>query len=336
MKAVVQTRYGAPDEVLEIREVPKPACGADEVLVRVRAASVHPDVWHMVTGRPYFLRCMGAGLRRPKNPIPGIDMAGEVEAVGGNVTGFAPGDAVFGESHTGFQWVNGGAYAEYVAVPSSVLALKPEAVPFAEAASVPTAGIIAFDNLRACGPLQASHKVLINGAAGCVGSIALQLAKAAGAHVTAVDATHKLELMRRLGADAVVDYTKGDITTTSERYDLLFDVASNLTFSGCKRLLTPTGKYIWIGHDHFGRNGKSVFGSIPHALGLVARSLFDRRLPRLGPSTPKGEVMGLLKALLESGKLTPMVDKVFPLEQVGDALRYLQEGRAVGRIVLVP
>lgn len=140
MKAVVQTRYGAPDEVLEIREVPKPACGADEVLVRVRAASVHPDVWHMVTGRPYFLRCMGAGLRRPKNPIPGIDMAGEVEAVGGNVTGFAPGDAVFGESHTGFQWVNGGAYAEYVAVPSSVLALKPEAVPFAEAASVPTAG----------------------------------------------------------------------------------------------------------------------------------------------------------------------------------------------------
>lgn len=142
--------------------------------------------------------------------------------------------------------------------------------------------------------------------------------------------------MRRLGADAVVDYTKGDITTTSERYDLLFDVASNLTFSGCKRLLTPTGKYIWIGHDHFGRNGKSVFGSIPHALGLVARSLFDRRLPRLGPSTPKGEVMGLLKALLESGKLTPMVDKVFPLEQVGDALRYLQEGRAVGRIVLVP
>ena len=219
MKAVVQAKYGSLDD-LALREVDKPATRNDEVLVRVRAASVHPDVWHVVCGRPYVLRLMGAGFSRPKHPIPGTDMSGVVESVGTNVTGFRQGDQVFGETSTPSQWANGGAYAEFVAVRQDQLALKPDNVTFAQAASVPASGFIALQNLRGASRSLPGKRVLVNGAGGGVGSLALQIAKAYGAHVTAVDGTSKLGMLRSLGADHVVDYTQEDFTRNGHRYDL--------------------------------------------------------------------------------------------------------------------
>ena len=332
MRAVVQDRYGAPHEVLHLREIDTPTPAPDEVLVRVRAASVHADVWHVVTGYPRVLRLMGAGLRKPKQPIPGIDMAGVVEAVGREVTGFAPGDAVFGETHRQMQWVNGAAYAEYVSAPHDILARKPEGIPFEQAATVPTAGMIAVNNLR--DRLWAGQRVVINGAAGGVGSFAIQMAKADGAFVVGVDHTEKLDYMRSLGADEVVDYTREDFTRRSERYDLILDVASTLSLSDCRRVLEPDGAYVIIGHDHF---RKSTLGSLPHIFGLMARAPFDRHLPRPDFETMnKRDAMEILRGLLETGKLTPVVAKTFPLTEVPAALRYLQEGQLCGRIVVVP
>lgn len=337
MKAVVQDRYGPYEEVLHVREVEMPPVGDGEVLVRVRAASVHPDVWHVVTGRPYVLRLMGAGLRRPKSSIPGTDLAGHVESMGRDVTRFRVGDEVFGESHGGFEWRNGGTFAEYVSVPEKVLALKPANVTFEQAATVPTVGIIALHNLQYGQRLHAGQEVLINGAAGGVGSIALQVAKAHGARVTGVDAAHKLDLVRSLGADHVIDYTAEDFTHSGERYDLIFDVASNLSLSACKRALTPGGIYVLIGHDHFGAARGRLFGSVPHALGQMALSPFISHLPP--PNflpLRKQEAMAVLRELLETGKLTPIIDQVFPLGEVSRALRRLESGDAIGRIVIVP
>jgi NADPH:quinone reductase-like Zn-dependent oxidoreductase len=254
MKAVIQDKYGSPD-ALELREIDEPPIEDDEVLVRVRAASVHPDVWHVVTGLPYLLRLMGAGLLKPKNRIPGTDMAGHVEAVGKNVKEFRPGDEVFGETLRGLQWHNGGAYAEYVAVPEDMLALKPANVTFEQAASVPTTGYIVLMNLRGKAQVKPGQKVLINGAGGGVGTLALQIAKAHGATVTAVDSTEKLDMLRSLGADQVIDYTQEDFTRRDERFDLIFDIPGNHSFSDCRRVLTPEGVYVLIGHDHFGQQG---------------------------------------------------------------------------------
>ncbi len=233
MKAIVQEKYGSPDH-LELREVAKPVVGDDEVLVRVRAASVHPDVWHVVTGLPYVLRLMGAGFSKPKNPIPGTDMAGIVESVGKSVTQFRPGAAVFGETIETNQWTNGSAFAEYVSVSQDLLALKPDRITFEQAASVPTAGFITLLNLRE-GSQLSGQNVLVNGAGGGVGSLALQLAKAYGAQVTAVDTASKLGMLRALGADEVIDYTKEDFTRRGVRYDLIFDVPGNHPFSACRR-----------------------------------------------------------------------------------------------------
>src|SRR5438067_10165109 len=236
MKAIVQERYGSPDD-LELREVEKPVVGDDDVLVRVRAASIHPDVWHVVNGQPYVLRLMGAGFFRPKNPIPGTDMAGIVECVGKGVTRFRAGDPVFGETIAAHQWINGGAFAEYVSVRQDLLALKPDRITFEQAASVPTSGFIALQNLRDPSQLRPGQKVLVNWAGGGVGALALQLAKAHGAHVTAVDSTSKLGMLRSLGADEVIDYTQEDFTRSGVRYDLIFDVPGNHPFSACRRAL---------------------------------------------------------------------------------------------------
>lgn len=235
-KAAPGYRYthGSPDDVLQLREIDTPVVGDGEVLVRVRAASVHPDVWHVVTGRPYVLRLMGAGLLKPKNPVPGTDVAGFVELVGKDVTRFAPGDEVFGETFLELQWRNGGAFAEYAFIPQDALALKPIGITFEQAAAVPTSGFIALLNLQNGGLLQPGQSVLINGAGGGVGSIAVQLAKVYGARVTGVDSTEKMEMLRSLGADHVIDYTQEDFTHRGERYDLIFDVASNLSLSACK------------------------------------------------------------------------------------------------------
>jgi len=279
------------------------------VLVRVRAASVHPDVWHVVTGRPYVLRLMGAGLFKPKNPVPGTDVAGHVESVGENVTQFRPGDDVFGESLKGaLQWMNGSAFAEYASVSQDALALKPQGISFKQAAAVPTSGLIALLNLQNQRKIKPGQSVVINGAAGGVGSIAVQLAKAYGARVTGVDGTKKLEMVRALGADHVIDYTQEDFTQLSERYDLIFDVASNLSLSDCKRALTPKGIYVFVNH-----------------------------LPGQFVSAPrKKDSMAVLKELLEAGKLTPIVDRTFPLSAVPEALTYLQSGNARGKIIITP
>jgi NADPH:quinone reductase-like Zn-dependent oxidoreductase len=337
MKAIVQDKYGPPDEVLQLREIDKPVIGDDEVLVRVRAASVHPDVWHVVTGRPYILRLMGAGVLRPKNPVPGTDVAGLVETVGKDVTRFKPGVEVLGETHLENQWRNGGAYAEYVSVPQDALAFKPNGIAFEQAASIPTSGFIALQNLQGGGQIQPGQSVLINGAGGGVGTIAVQLAKAYGAHVIGVDSTEKMEMIRSLGADHVIDYTQEDFTQRGECYDLILDVASNLSLTACKRALMPKGVYILIGHDHFGDAAGRIFGSLPRYLKFVALSPFVSQLPDLNFSIPsKRDVMAVLAEFLEAGKLTPIIDRTYPLEEVPEAMRYLQGGRARGKIIITP
>ena len=336
MRAIVQDGYGAPDEVLHLREVEIPTPAPDEVLVRVCAASVHADVWHVVTGFPRVLQLMGAGWRQPKQPIPGSDMAGIVETVGSEVVDLAPGDAVFGETHRKMQWINGGAFAEFVSVPADVLARKPDNVTFAQAASVPTAGMIAVNNMQKHLWPEPGQRVLINGAAGGVGSIAIQLAKASGAVVTGVDHTEKLDFMRSLGADEVIDYKMEDITRRGERYDFIVDVASTLAPAGYKHLLAPRGIYVFIGHDHYGTKGRRTFGSIPRMVGLMARSLFDPHLSKPQEMPSKAEMMEVLRRTLEAGTLTPVIDRTFSLEEVPAALRYLQEERALGNIVVVP
>jgi len=230
MKAIVQEKYGSPDD-LELREVAKPVPGDGEVLVRVRAASLHPDVWHVVTGRPYVLRLMGAGFSKPKPPIPGTDMAGIVESVGKSVTRFRPGDPIFGETIDKMQWIYGGAFAEYVSVSQDLLALKPDNVTFEQATSVPTSGFITLQNLRGLRQWSEGKNVLINGAGGGVGTLAMQIMKAYKAHVTAVDCTGKLDMLRSLGADEVIDYTREDFSKRGIRYDLIVDIPGHRPFS---------------------------------------------------------------------------------------------------------
>jgi NADPH:quinone reductase-like Zn-dependent oxidoreductase len=336
MRAILQEKYGSIND-LRLDEVDVPQVADDEVLVRVRASSVHADVWHVVCGVPYILRLMGSGLRRPKNPIPGTDMAGVVEGVGASVQEFKPGDEVFGETRRGMQWANGGAYAEYVSVPAVILARKPANITFEQAASVPTSGMIALHHLRSVGLPTPGQKVLVNGAGGGVGTIALQLAKAYGAEVTAVDIAEKREMLLSLGADAVIDYRTTDFTQGSKHFDLIFDVASNLRLSDCERVLTPSGKYLLIGHDHYGSQGKRIFGSMPKMFTMMARTPFTNHLPDVNmASMDKGELMAALRQFLEAGNITPRIDKKYPLEQATDALRYLTKGRALGRIVLTP
>ncbi len=334
MKAIVQRKYGSPDD-LEFQEVDKPAVGDDEVLVRVRAASVHPDVWHVVTGRPYVLRLMGAGVFKPKDPIPGTDMSGTVESVGENVTQFRPGDPVFGETITTEVWTNGGAFAEYVSVPQHLLARKPANVTFEQAASVPSSGLIALQNLRGASEALPGQKVLVNGAGGGVGSLALQLAKAYGAHVTAVDSTGKLSMLRSLGADRVIDYTEEDFTRGDDRYDLIFDVPGNHPFSECRRALEADGRYVLIGHEKFGASGKRVFGIAPYFFKLMFLSRFVKQLRGPGlPMPTRQEAMAVLREFLEAGKITPIIDSTYPLSEASAALRHMIENEIHGKVII--
>ncbi len=334
MRAIVQDVYG-PADVLHLRDMPVPAIADDEVLLRVRAASLHADVWHATTGLPYILRLMGSGFRRPVQSVPGTDAAGIVEAVGRNVTRFSPGDEVFGESLRGHQWRNGGTFAEYAAVPESGLARKPANIPFEQAAAVPTSALIALMNLRAIGRLQPGQRVLINGAGGGVGSVAVQLAQALGGSVTAVDATDKQDLLRALGADHVIDYTRDDFTRGPDRYDLIFDIPGNHGFLGCRRALTPTGRWVLIGHDDYGRKMRRWTGLIPYMMVMMTLSVVVKQLPRPDFSEPdKAADMELFRSLLEQGRLTPVVDSLYPLERVPDAMRRMQAGGVKGKIVI--
>jgi len=337
MKAIVQDKYGQPEDVLHLRDIARPVPGDEDVLVRVRATSVHADVWHVVTGRPAMLRLMGAGISKPKHPVPGTDLAGQVEMVGKNVTRFKMGDEVFGESIRGTQWTNGGAFAEYATALQDALALKPPSVSFEQAAAVPTSALIAWDNLQRLRKSPPGQKVLINGAGGGVGSMAVQLAKACGAHVTGVDCPRKLPMVRTLGADHVIDYTTTDFTRSGERYDLILDVASTLSFSDCKRALTPQGIYVIIGHDNYGRAGSWALGTLPHFFKILARAPFDRQLQGMtSPSTSREEKLAAVQELLATGKITPVIDRTFPLHEVPAAMRYLQSGEACGKIIIIP
>jgi NADPH:quinone reductase-like Zn-dependent oxidoreductase len=335
MKAIVQQKYGSPLDVLNLKDIDKPMLKDDEVLVRVHAASVHPDVWHLVRGLPYVLRLMGAGLLRPKNSVPGTDVAGHVESVGKNVTHFQAGDEVFGETIKGYQWTNGGAYAEYVSVPERSLALRPANVTFDQAAAVPTSGLIALQNLPNEGRLHPGQSVLVNGAGGGVGTLVVQIAKAYGAEVTGVDHTTKLEMVRSLGADHVIDYTQEDFTQSGQRYDLIFDIPGNHPFSACRRVLAPNGKYVLVGHDRFGQGAGRWLGSIPRVLKLVALSPFVSQLPTPKFSMPdKKNHLVVLKQLMETGKLTPVIDRTYSLGEVPEAIRYLEEGHARGKVII--
>lgn len=337
MKAIVQHEYGPPDEALHLTDIDKPVVRDDEVLVRVHAASVHPDVWHVVRGWPYVLRIMGAGLRKPKVRVPGTDIAGHVESVGKNVTQFQPGDEVFGESVRGHQWHNGGAYAEYASVPEDALAFKPANLTFEQASAVPTSGSIALSGLRDQGRVQPGQQVLINGAGGGVGAFAVQLAKAYGAEVTGVDSAGKLEMVRSLGADHVIDYAQEDFTQRGERYDFIFDVPGNHSLSECRRALTQGGTYVLIGHDRFGASGGRWLGrSLPRFFKLVVMSPFVSQMRRgLNFSMPsKKDSMTVLKDFIEAGKITPVVDRTFPLSEVPEAIHYLGEGHARGKVVI--
>ena len=333
MRAVVQDRYGSPD-VFELREIGRPTPSDEEVLVRVRAASVHADVWHAMRGVPYVLRFMGSGVRAPKHLVPGTDLAGVVESVGKSVTQFRPDDEVFGQSLLANLWRNGGAFAEYATVPGTMLALKPASLTFEQAAAVPTSGSLAVQHVRDEGRVQPGQTVLINGAGGAVGSFAVQLAKAYGANVTGVDATGKLEMLRSIGADQVLDYTREDFTRRDERYDLVLDIAGNHPWSECRRVLTPDGTYVLSGFDQYGRSGHRWFGSLGRFAKLLVISPFVSHLHPFRGAKDPGDRLAVLKELIEAGKLTPFVDRTFPLSEVPEAVRYLETGQARGKIVI--
>jgi NADPH:quinone reductase-like Zn-dependent oxidoreductase len=278
---------------------------------------------------------MGAGLRSPRQRIPGTDLAGVVEAVGAGVTGLRPGDEVFGESLRGHQWTNGGAFAEYAAVRGDNLAPKPAGVSFEQAASVPTSGYIALSGLRDQGRLRAGEQLLINGAGGGVGLLAVQIAKAAGAEVTAVDGPAKAGLLRAAGADRVIDHTQEDFTRGPGRYDLVLDIPGNHPLRAIERVLTPGGRYVLITHDGYGRTSGAWLGSLPRVLGLMARAPFDRHLPRAGFSSPsKQGAMAVLRDLIEAGQVTPVVGQTLPLTEAARAIRHLATGLAAGKVVL--
>jgi NADPH:quinone reductase-like Zn-dependent oxidoreductase len=341
MRALVQSKYGPPSEVLRLADIPRPAVAEDEVLVHVRAACVHADIWHAVSGTPYAWRLM-SGWPAPKNPVPGTDLAGAVEFVGTRVTRFKPGDEVFGASRRGFSLGNGGAFAEYASAPEQSLALKPQNVTFEQAASVPASGYIAFSNLSQVGANLHGQRALVNGAAGGVGTIALQMLRARGAHVTAVDAGPKLGMLRSLGAEETVDYTQTKFIEQGIRYDLIFDVASNLSLKECKRALKPAGLYICIGHEHYGRaKGAPFLGrGFPQMFGLMARTILgDPNLPKIKfpiviPSVT--DAVAAMRDMMAAGKLIPAVEKAYSLESFAEAFDALQAGTVLGKVVLVP
>lgn len=333
MKAIVQDRYGTPDTLM-LGEIDRPAPGDGEVLVRIRAASVHADVWHAMTGQPYVLRILGSGLRKPKNRVPGTDVAGHVESVGTKVTRFRPGDEVLGHSFVGNLWRHGGALAEFAAVPEDRLEPKPAGITFEQAAAVPTSGSLAVQGVRDEGRTQPGQKVLINGAGGAVGTFAVQLAKAYGADVTGVDAPAKLDTLRAIGADRVVDYTQEDFTRSGERYDLILDLVGNHPWSRCKRVLTPGGTYVLSGYDQFGSSGHRWFGSLGRFAKLIVVSPFVRYLHPFRGTKDPGDRLVVLNELIEARKITPVIDRTFPLSEVPDAIRYLETGQARGKVVI--
>ena len=321
MRAIVYEEYGSPD-VLNFQEVEKPAPMEDEVLVKVHAASVNAADWHMMRADPPLVRLMGFGLLRPKYKILGADVAGRVEAVGRNVTQFQPGDEIFGDlSGDGF-----GGFAEYVCATEDALALKPAKVSFEEAAAVPLAAVTALQGLRNKGQIQQGQKVLINGASGGVGTFAVQIAKSFGAEVTGVCSTSKVDMVRSLGADHVIDYTQEDFTKNGQHYDLILAANGYHPISDYKRALGPEGTYVMTGGS-----GAQMFQSM--TLGPILSMTGSKKLGNLSMKANKGDLI-FMKGLLEAGEVTPVIDRTYPLSEVPEAMRYLEEGHARGKVVI--
>lgn len=320
MTAVVQDRYGTP-EVLELRAVARPTLEADRVLVRVRASSLNMYDWHMTTGTPYMARTQ-AGFRAPNHPIPGSDVAGVVEAVGSEVTRFAPGDEVF-------SMIGSGAWAEYASVRERGLVSIPGGVSFEQAAATPLAGITALQGLRDVGGVKPGERVLINGASGGVGTFAVQIAKALGAEVTAVVSTTKVDMVRSIGADRVIDYTRADFVESERDYDLLFDNVGNRPWSQTRRVLAAEGRNVTVtGPKH------AVLGPFRRLVFRKLFSSFDSRSMTWFTAQGKREDLAFLADLLESGAVRPVVENTYPLEKTAEALRYLGEGHALGKLVI--
>jgi NADPH:quinone reductase-like Zn-dependent oxidoreductase len=323
MQAIVQDAYGSAD-VLELRDIDRPVPKGDEVLVQVQAAGVHRGDWHIMTGLPYMIRLVvpTLGLRRPKVPVLGMDVAGRVEAVGAQVTRFQPGDEVFG-------WTDG-SFAEYAVAPEDHLAAKPAALGVEEAAVVPISGFAALQAVRDVGEVQAGHKVLVIGAAGAVGWFAVQLAKAFGAQVTGVASTGQLDLVRSIGADDVVDYTREDVTDGTRQWDVIIDTGGRRTLSQLRRALTPKGTLVIVG----GEGGGRWMGGFLRNLRAPLVSRFVGQRLRMLASKERPEDLQTLRELLEAGKVAPPVGRTYPLREVPAAIRQLVEGHGGGKIAI--
>jgi NADPH:quinone reductase-like Zn-dependent oxidoreductase len=321
MKAIVYQKYGSPD-VLKLEEVQKPTPKDDEVLIKVHAASANYADWALLTGKPFLVRLIAGGLRKPKNKILGADIAGWVEAVGKNVKQFQPGDEVFGDiSECGW-----GGFAEYVCARENALALKPANISFEEAAAVPLAAVTALQGIRDKGQIQPGQKVLINGASGGVGTFAVQIAKSFGAEVTGVCSTRNLAMARSIGADQVIDYTQEDFTQNGQRYDLIIAANGYHSLSDYKRALSPEGIYVCTGGSM-----AQIFQSM--LLGPWMSMTGSKKMGNLAAKPNKKDLV-FVKELLEAGKVVPVIDRRYPLSEVAEALRYLGEGHAKGKIVI--
>jgi NADPH:quinone reductase-like Zn-dependent oxidoreductase len=321
MKAIVQDEYGSAD-VLEIRDIDIPEIADDEVLVHVHAAGVGRDVWHIMTGLPYPIRLAGYGLRVPKNPFIGSDVAGVVETVGKDVSRFQPGDEVFG--------IGKGSYAEYARAPEDKLAHKPANLTFEQAAVVAIMGSTALQALRDQGKVRPGQEVLIIGASGGVGTYAVQIAKAFGAHVTGVCSTQKVEMVRSIGADHVIDYTQEDFAESDQRYDVILDIGGNSTLARLRRALASWGTLVIVG----GEGGGRWLGGLQRQLWATMLSPFVSQKLGTFVSTPNHEDLLVLKELIESGKVTPVIDRTYPLAEVPEAMRYLEGGHAKGKVLI--
>jgi NADPH:quinone reductase-like Zn-dependent oxidoreductase len=319
MKAIVYHDYGSP-EVLQLEEIEDPIAGDNEVLIKVRAASVNPLDWHFMRGTPYIVRTV-AGVRKPKLNRLGVDVAGLVEAVGKNATQLKPGDEVFGTCR--------GAFAEYVCASESKLAIKPNNVTFEEAAAVPIAAFTALQGLRDKGRIQRGQKVLINGAAGGVGTFAVQIAKSFGAEVTGVCSTRNVDLVRSIGADQVIDYTQEDFTKSEQRYDLILDAVGNHSISARRRVLNPNGICVMAG----GPSGRWKMGLAQSIKALVTSWFLSRKQVGFIAKSSKADLT-TMHNLIETGKVNPVIDRRYTLSQLPEAIRYLEEGHARGKVVI--
>lgn len=317
MKAIIRTKYGSPD-VLELKEIDKPVPKENQVLLKIHAAAVNPLDWHVLRGKPFLIRLMGIGILKPKVNILGADFAGRIEEIGSNVKQFKVGDDVLGSSMGGF--------AEYGCFSETALALKPAAMTFEQAASLPVAGLTALQGLR-IGNIQSGKRVLINGASGGVGTFAIQIAKSFGAEVTGVCSTRNLELVRSLGAEHTIDYTKEDFTKNGQQFDLILDNAASHSLFACNRALNRGGSYVMVGGSSMALYFQTLL------LGPLV-SMFNSNKNQFLMAKTKQKDLVLLGELFETGKFVPVIDKTYSLDEVPDAIRYIEQGHARGKVII--